>query len=326
VHTRATRKIDPRGGRLAALAVLALALFGGAACSTHDTPVSAGTWVVGDLNPVWAPADSAVAFYRDEPSTLGPPGMSVVSLDAHGAPTGTRLVHPDTHGRLSHYRWSPDGTRFVAVEESYTLGVLDLATDTWHLPIDPHNEIESADWSPDGDAIAYTRYRVDEAASPESTGLHVLDLTTGVDRAVAPGTETYYARDIRWSPADSLIEFTKGDAWVIRPDGTGARRVATGHGTELTSLDWIDGGARLLARSEVSGDRPRTIVADVRTGAQAPWSWTLPLQHDVARDGRRMVAMEFVPYKGDTVAAVLSVRALDDVNGSTRRQITSFAR
>jgi len=326
VHTRATRKIDPRGGRLAALAVLALALFGGAACSTHDTPVSAGTWVVGDDDPVWAPADSAIAFHRDEPSTLGPPGIYVVSLDAQGAPTGTRLVHPETNGRLSHYRWSPDGTRFVALEESYKLGVLDLATDTWHLPIDPHNEIESADWSPDGVFIAYARYLIDESFPPESTGLHVLDLATGVDRAVAPGTETFGARDIRWSPADSLIAFTERDAFVIRPDGTGARRVATAGGPELTSLDWIDGGACVLALRQPAGDRPRTIVADVRTGGQAPWSWTLPFQHDVARDGRRMVAMEFVPYRGDTVAAVLSVRALDDVNGSTRRQITSFAR
>lgn len=88
-------------------------------------------------------------------------------------------------------------------------------------------------WSPDSRTIAVSA-RAGDVSTP-----YVLWLMTpdGKNRRQVPGTPPY-AGQPTWSPDSQWIAFTvkAGDVWVVRPDGTGLRRLVTG--TTPRSLSW----------------------------------------------------------------------------------------
>ena len=88
-------------------------------------------------------------------------------------------------------------------------------------------------WSPDGNAIAFARVE-ESAGDPDEAALYVLDLATGSERRL--GQLDLEASSYAWSADGTRLGFGRsGDqdrdlATVrsIRPDGTGARRLARG--------------------------------------------------------------------------------------------------
>jgi hypothetical protein len=91
-------------------------------------------------------------------------------------------------------------------------------------------------WSPDGKQLVY--------GVGFGEGLEIIDLETGEKQPI-----DIRAKDPAWSPRGDLIAFAseayhdsgKADVWVVKPDGTGAKKIAGG-----TYPFWIDGGNTLV--------------------------------------------------------------------------------
>jgi Tol biopolymer transport system component len=106
-------------------------------------------------------------------------------------------------------------------------------------------------WSPDGKHIAYVRRSTFEEVEKDKTlksTLKVFDLTSQTSRDLLPAD--YLVGYPSWSPQGDLIAFTlmeqndKNSIWVVRPDGTGARRLTSDHNDDQAS--WTPDGKHLL--------------------------------------------------------------------------------
>lgn len=212
----------------------------------------------------WSPDGKRIAFTRE--------GDAVFVVRADGRGLRRLATGAAVYGGLA---WSPDGTR-IAVETAAGLAVLDVRTGRRRQLTTAR--ADEPRWSPDGETIAYTLddrlwlIRSDGSArrklvarccagdatwSPDgrrlafelndrrgNTELAVVDADgKGRRRIVPPGVGLVL--EPRWSPRGDLIAFTgsKG-VYVVRPDGTGRRRIGTlaAIGAAAWSAD-----ARLLA-------------------------------------------------------------------------------
>jgi Tol biopolymer transport system component len=140
--------------------------------------------------------------------------------------------------------------------------------------------------SPDGTRVAFISGR-----DISSGGLHVLNLATGANTGLGIGAATP-----RWSPAGDLIAYVSippgigyldnhsiagyGELRVVRPDGTGDRRVTATAGLYLPGIDWSPDGKYLIATSQQSGD---LVIVDVATGAEAHLRLPRPVRAPVWR-------------------------------------------
>ena len=76
-------------------------------------------------------------------------------------------------------------------------------------------------WSPDGSQIAFTSNR--NAGENQFLDIFVMDADGGNVQQV---TNSGFAQGPRWSPDGKWILFTEGEAFAIRPDGTGLWQVS----------------------------------------------------------------------------------------------------
>jgi len=125
-------------------------------------------------------------------------------------------------------KWSPDGSRIVfASDRNGSFDLYTMAPDGSDIQqiTDALSNEANPEWSPDGRHVVY---------ESDASGVHqlfVLDLGTGQSERITSSD----ARDVlpAWSPDGAWIAFTsyrhgdgdKGDIYVIRPDGTGERRM-----------------------------------------------------------------------------------------------------
>jgi TolB protein len=116
--------------------------------------------------------------------------------------------------------------------------------------------------SPDGRRIAYFH---------DSAGVHVRvrDLVTGVTSGnLAAGHSP------TWSPTEDLIAFNEyndrrlGGILLVRPDGSGLRRLTPAGSFHLFGLDWSPDGRWILA---TSGNHPRLIEVGTGLTIQLPF-------------------------------------------------------
>jgi dipeptidyl aminopeptidase/acylaminoacyl peptidase len=180
----------------------------------------------------WSPDSSHLAC-----TTSGGVGISVADIASGNV---VRLVQ-----RGSDPSWSPDGRTIAYVDA----GVWVVQADGG-VPRRVTNRILDSppSWSPDSRRLAYIG---------SATGSGPYDLfTIGVDGA----GERRLVRDVdstessQWSPRGSPIAFAKSVAhgpsdaiYVVRPDGTGLRRVGPSAGGESSrELSWSSDGALLL--------------------------------------------------------------------------------
>lgn len=127
--------------------------------------------------------------------------------------------------------WSPDGRRLAYMlrgpNYGYHLFVVNangsgrrrLTKPKFDYEIDRYQV-----WSPDGRRIAFERYDSDP-----NYAVHVVAADGSGGRRLTPSQGYGFARP-NWSPGGRLIAFThveRGAVYVIRPNGTGRRVLAT---------------------------------------------------------------------------------------------------
>ena len=89
-------------------------------------------------------------------------------------------------------------------------------------PIEGHLDRIGVSWSPDGRYLVYDTY----PQSPYDTSdILVLDLETGASRKIATGYRPAWSPSGEWIAYYYLPEATRQHLMLVRPDGTGARRL-----------------------------------------------------------------------------------------------------
>jgi Tol biopolymer transport system component len=163
------------------------------------------------------------ASVRVDESPAGRMGLWLLKADG-------RVLRRLTRDGGTRASWSPDGRRLVYARKGrlWTLGVGGDKARTLSAGSDPA-------WSPDGRTIAFVR----------DGSLHMLDVRS---RRVGRVLRSRGHAEPAWSSDGTTIAFATRN-WeepelavvsIVRPDGTGLRRIANGHGPS-----WSPDGRRL---------------------------------------------------------------------------------
>lgn len=195
-----------------------------------------------DIPIAFSPDGSSLLFLRDAgiDSQMGRLGDLYV-IDRGSFPrSGSGAYRPGEMRRLS-----PDGT-LVLVSDAFGAG---------------------ASWAPDGTRVAFTAFpRLRDTYDP-SARVFVADASTGVAEPITAASP--YMTSARWSPDGARIAYDVSEGggparnvWVVRPDGTDARRLVSFAGGSCCSV-WSPDSTHLLAQgSDGTGDGLFIIAAD----------------------------------------------------------------
>ncbi len=298
-------------------------------------PLPATAFLV-DVYPAWSPVGSAIAYRRRLWSTQGQPGIYLVNSDG----TGTKLIFDETplyEGQqfpillLQELRFSPDG-RQLAFEIDREVHLLDVETGALRQLTHTDRNARSPDWSPDGNSIVYSRpFR----RSPEidSAGVYVIDVSSGDERALFHDGLPVVGGRPRWSPNGEPIAFWSGegsetlDIFSVNPDGTGFRRL-THSGTEALAQfpRWLNAGTEILYtwRLTIDAESLETRVMGADGNDQHPWPIHLYDSEAISPDSEEIVLPGLQQGYGDSLA-VLFVQVIDDIAGTSRRQLSAYA-
>jgi Tol biopolymer transport system component len=198
--------------------------------------VAGPSWVASEI--AWSPDGNWIAF-EDAHWGTDSAGREVIY-------SSISVVHPDGTGlaaltgqteRNCLPSWSPDSQRMVferGTDQTSVIMVMNAdGSNQLQISDGEHYDMD-ADWSPNGDKIAFVR----RSNSGSNTALALMapdgsGLTLITDMRGSP-------RHPIWSPDGQVIaykEYTRrgSSLWVISPDGTGARAIT---GAADQNVDW----------------------------------------------------------------------------------------
>jgi Tol biopolymer transport system component len=200
--------------------------------------------------PRWAPDGSKVLVCLANPAGLIRPA----TVNPQGS--GFRLLdNPDPTLNLGCWAWSPNGARLACegwddVNVDQSAGIFTVRSSDGRglvrLTANPYGDHDvPGDYAPDGSRIVFLRSNPDRQAS----ALFVVNTDgTGLRQLTPWGL----AEDAgSWSPDGRWILFTKpgGKLYVVRPDGSGLRRILldTGPGRSFAfQPGWSPNGKRIV--------------------------------------------------------------------------------
>jgi Tol biopolymer transport system component len=278
--------------RASLLSVILLALAPAAARATlvfDREPLKPSVWIAADdgsgarelaagSQPRIAPDGRTVAYLRIAKGSLQ---LMAVPADGSAAP---RVVGRNWDGLLA-FAWSPDSTTIATVlgrdGAPKRLALIDVATGTARTVA--RGYAEGASFAPDGSALVYSGHR--RSTYPPRADLYRVAVAGGAP-AGAPVrlTRTRDAVSPVWGPTGTIVFSRlvdaqrrrygpKAELYVMRPDGTGVRRLTRTKVDPLlfglTATQWSADGTKLLA--QFSGqDTTYAETVDPATGAHRP--------------------------------------------------------
>ncbi len=175
------------------------------------------------------------------------------------AATTVQAGPPALVGRIATPAVSPDGSRVAFVRRTEGVGAAHPVSEMWMVDIDGRSTLWRASvelavlnglgWSPDSTRIALAG--VDER---RACRLAILDATSGRVELLPPSAAYETAAHPEWDPQGTWIAFTRrsdaeeggANVWIVRPDGTGLRRI-TERGGDISFGDthWSTDGSLL---------------------------------------------------------------------------------
>jgi Tol biopolymer transport system component len=200
-------------------------------------------------SPDWSPDGSTISFDSDLAGNV-----HVFTIRANGA--GLTQV---TSGDGSEFApaWSPDGRR-LALERApvgqpdgiFLMGLRSKISK--RLTANPFGQFDSRpQFSPDGTRLAFARLKAFLPHGGALSAVYVMDADgTHLRRLTGWGMN---AAEPDWSPDGSTIVFNSADdqiqragVFVIRPDGTGLRRLTHGHDVGSFRPCWSPTGTQIV--------------------------------------------------------------------------------
>ncbi len=274
--------------------------------------------------PAWSPDGTTIAYQRKAAATDGPPGLYLIDQDG----SNNRLLIETPTGALLGFqelRFSPSGTELALTFELEVV-IVDLETASLRTLTQTGGNARNPDWSPDGTSIVYTR-PASRGADVDSSGVYIVDVATGNERALFYEGTPVYGGGARWSPLGEPIVFWSGDRtesldiFAIRSDGTGLRRLTNAvRPVTVQWPRWIDDGQRILYQWDpgvVEGKRTHVMNAD--GSGQSTWP-VFFIGDAISPDSRWFVDIR---ARADSIG-VLFVRRIDDEAGTTQRELTNY--
>jgi dipeptidyl aminopeptidase/acylaminoacyl peptidase len=170
---------------------------------------------------------------------------------------------PQTHAKLTPTQPSnANGPLTIIVSESPDGGIYAVGRHGLGRLLVPCStargchDLQSVAWSPDGRRVAFHITSFGRADHPHYNGLHVLDISTGVDRKLTLlGLPLHATRAIAWSRDGTQLALASDirEIAVVNADGTGGRLLPTGTAGRDTSPSWSPDGKRITYATKLGG-------------------------------------------------------------------------
>jgi WD40-like Beta Propeller Repeat len=320
--------------RLATAAVLLLISGSSAGCTKQPLRPVAGittdstlAGVLVDFQPAWSHDSRFVAYHRAFWSSDGPRGGYVVSRWG-GRP---RFLIEGDYISPTDLRFSPDDRQLLAVS-GFQLVLVDLETGKVSSPMHTERDVFHPSWSPDGRQIVYRRRFFYSWDAPESSGIHIFDLRTGIDSPVRHDGEVIRGDEPTWSPDGGHIAYITGTdlahLMLMDTSGTNSQEIASVPTGYISHLHWyrrVATGMDGLLFTWQSGVPFNTVDGTyfVSRDGSTTLRWRdLGFNYDYSSDGSE-VALP-LPQARDSLG-VLFTQATDDAIGTSLRQITEWS-